>query len=138
MTRRHTRLEGDSVAGIDDLRAELKQDFDAMREAIAGMRAEVAALNATLSTRDEQRTLEMNALFSRTDDHGRRISSIEASYLPRGEYRADQDAVKRDIAGHAEKIGTLSVSVGKLVAIASLIGGAAGIVGQIAVRLLAN
>lgn len=122
------------MAGIDDVRVEIGQ----VRDAIAEMRAEVAALNATLSTRDDQRTLEISALFSRTDDHARRLNTIEASYLPRGEYRADQDGIKAKIDGHAEKIGTLSVSVGKLVAIASLIGGAAGIVGQIAVKLLAH
>ena len=121
---------------IKVLRDDAKRDFSAVFAKLNHLASEMAGVTATLQHGKDRHGAEYGALFDQSRNHGERIASIEKSYLPRLEHDKDIDELKGQIGDHGEKIGLLSVSVGRLVAIASLIGGAAGIVGQIVVSLV--
>lgn len=80
------------------------QKLDEIQAAQSGMRADLAALRATVDTTLAQHNHQIEVLFDSHSEVDRRVGEIERSYVPRTLHERDADANSEAHSGFARAI----------------------------------
>lgn len=123
---------------VDELRQEIKNDMKSLHGALTEMATDLAGLTAKLDGSHDRHSNEIGVLFDRQRELANRVQAIEVSYVPRDEHRRHVEGNGAEHMEFRTAIGGLQVNVGKLVAMAALIGGGTGVAGVIAKTLISS
>lgn len=130
---------------VEELRQEMKADMariavslEAMGGRMTTVATDVAAIAAKLDGTHDRHSEEIGTLFDLHKGLSERVQAIEVRYVPRDEHQRESEANKGEHTEFRTAIGALQVNVGKLVALAALIGGGTGVAGMVAKALLGH
>lgn len=130
---------------VEELRQEMKADMtriaaslDTMSARTSELATNVSGIAAKLDGTHDRHSEEIGTLFELHKNLSARVQAIEVSYLPRADAQRETKANEEQHTEFRTAIGALQVNVGKLVALAALIGGGTGVAGMVAKALLGH
>lgn len=119
---------------LNDKLDKLAVSVEQVRENDAKLATEVASISATLRASKDRSESEIRALFVARDEHSNRLASIERSYVTREDHQRNTDQNRNEHERMNAELQSHAVQLGKVAAVASLIGGMIGVISQLVVK----